>query len=186
MIGFERIRLVFRPGLGWVVVAAAIGLSVVGLLAISTAKPDYVEYEGIESVGRVALSGSDVSGGGGLGAVLSGQGKKQAVFLIVGLIAMVACSLPHHRRIVWLGYPMFVVVLLMLVVVLLPFMPRWLVPVRGGARRWFDFDVISFQPSELAKVAYVLSLACYLRYRKNYRTLRGLSAPLLITFLPWF
>jgi len=176
--------LVFRPGVGWVVIATAVGLSVVGVLAISTAKPDYFEYEGIESVGRVVLSGSDVSGGGGLGSVLSGQGKKQAVFLIVGLVAMMVCSLPHHRRIVWLGYPMLVVVLLMLVVVLLPFMPRWLVPVRGGARRWFDLGVVSFQPSELAKVAYVLSLACYLRYRENYRTLRGLLAPLLITFLP--
>jgi len=41
-----------------------------------------------------------------------------------------------------------------------------------------------FQPSELTKIAYVLALAQYLRYRENYRTVRGLSLPLLMTFVP--
>jgi len=43
MAGFKIMSLVFRPGVGWVVIATAVGLSVVGVLAISTAKPDYFE-----------------------------------------------------------------------------------------------------------------------------------------------
>jgi cell division protein FtsW (lipid II flippase) len=41
-----------------------------------------------------------------------------------------------------------------------------------------------FQPSELAKIAYILALAKYLRYRENYRTLAGLIPPALITLAP--
>ena len=34
------------------------------------------------------------------------------------------------------------------------------------------------------KIGYILALAWYLRYRKNYRTLRGLIPPAIITFVP--
>jgi cell division protein FtsW (lipid II flippase) len=44
--------------------------------------------------------------------------------------------------------------------------------------------VTDFQPSELAKIAYVLALASYLRYRSNYRRLTGLLLPLGLTFVP--
>ena len=43
---------------------------------------------------------------------------------------------------------------------------------------------IGLQPSELAKVAFVLALARYLMYRDNYRRLRGLLAPLGLTLVP--
>jgi len=58
------------------------------------------------------------------------------------------------------------------------------VPVRNGARRWFDLQLMHVQPSELAKIAYVLALAAWLRYRQNYRRVRGLLPPLLLTFIP--
>jgi len=65
-----------------------------------------------------------------------------------------------------------------------PFMPRSIVPVRNGARAWISLGSITLQPSEMAKVLFVLSMAWYLRYRRSYRTLRGLLVPFFIMFIP--
>jgi len=114
-----------------------------------------------------------------------GAATKQAAFVPVALIAMLLVMLPHYRRYVDIAYPAFAVMLVLLIILLLPFMPQSIVPVRNGARRWFDLQIgMLFQPSELMKIAYVTALAHYLRYRRNYRTIPGLLAPLLITFLP--
>jgi cell division protein FtsW (lipid II flippase) len=75
-------------------------------------------------------------------------------------------------------------VLAMLVFVLLPFVPEWIVRPRNGARRWINLYFTDFQPSELAKIAYIIALASYLRYRSNYRRFFGLLLPLTLTFIP--
>jgi cell division protein FtsW (lipid II flippase) len=41
-----------------------------------------------------------------------------------------------------------------------------------------------FQPSELAKLAYILALSHYLMHRRNYRRLTGLLIPFALTFIP--
>jgi cell division protein FtsW (lipid II flippase) len=61
--------------------------------------------------------------------------------------------------------------------------PQEIVRPRNGARRWINVG-IDFQPSELAKVAWVLFLALYLRGRTSHRRLLGLSVPFLITLVP--
>jgi rod shape determining protein RodA len=43
---------------------------------------------------------------------------------------------------------------------------------------------IRFEPSELTKLTFIMSLAYYLRYRKNYRTFRGLLAPFIMALVP--
>lgn len=60
----------------------------------------------------------------------------------------------------------------------------FLFPARYGAHRWVRFGAVGVQPSELAKIAYVLALARYLMYRDNYRRLRGLLWPLVLTLVP--
>lgn len=143
-----------RPNVGWVSLAAAVGLTLVGAAAISLVEP--------------------------------ATARRQLMFLPVALVAMLVTALPHHRRLVDYSYILLAITLAMLVVLLLPFMPESIVPVRNNARRWFNLQLagLSFQPSELTKITYVLALACYLRYRHNYRALRGLLPPLLLTFLP--
>jgi rod shape determining protein RodA len=55
----------------------------------------------------------------------------------------------------------------------------------NGARCWITFPGgVSFEPSELMKISYILVLARYLRFRDNYRTMRGLLTPFLLTLLP--
>jgi cell division protein FtsW (lipid II flippase) len=82
------------------------------------------------------------------------------------------------------SYPLLALVVGMLIFVLIPLVPEAIVRPRNGARRWINLGVTDFQPSELAKIAYVLALASYLRFRSNYRRLFGLLLPLGLTFVP--
>ncbi|MCB9847701.1 MAG: FtsW/RodA/SpoVE family cell cycle protein [Phycisphaeraceae bacterium] len=117
-------------------------------------------------------------------AGLGAYGKKQLALLVVALGAALFAAVPHYR-LIGRGIPaMIVAVLGALVLLLIPFVPEFLVTPRNGSRRWINLVVMDFQPSELAKVVYVLAIAYYLRYRKNYRTLRGLIPPAVITFVP--
>lgn len=55
-----------------------------------------------------------------------------------------------------------------------------------GARRWIDLGPARLQPSELMKVAVVIVLARYIRFRDDQRTLRGLAIPFLLVAVPMF
>ncbi|TVQ61396.1 MAG: rod shape-determining protein RodA [Phycisphaerales bacterium] len=132
----------------------------------------------------LGVSMIDMSGGSSSAEVLHPLAMRQAVFLGVGLMAGLACVLPHYRwlgRFAWIGYAATIALLIFL---LIPFVPSWLVAPRNGSRGWIDLGPASLQPSELAKVAYVLALAMYLRYRKNYRTFTGFIPPAIITVVP--
>ncbi|HTI51667.1 MAG TPA: FtsW/RodA/SpoVE family cell cycle protein, partial [Planctomycetaceae bacterium] len=60
----------------------------------------------------------------------------------------------------------------------------YLFPARWGSRRWIPLGIMYFQPSELAKLAYVVALSRYLMYRENFRSLSGLIAPFALTLVP--
>lgn len=173
----ELIRPLLSWHPGWLAVFAAIGLTVIGILAIDTATTRPVEVDPIRMVD------AEVSGDAAIVWTHTLM-KKQMVFLPIALVAMVIAAIPHHRKIAIWSYPIMLVSLVMLVIILIPFMPRSVVPVINGARRWFDLQVILFQPSEVAKIAFVLALAYYLRYRENYRTFKGLLIPLCLSFIP--
>ena len=109
---------------------------------------------------------------------VAGYARKQAVFAGVGLVGFFAAAGVHYRRVGGVSYWLFAGTLGLLgVVFLLP-------PVRG-CHRWIPVaGQIKFQPSELAKLTFIIALAWYLRYRKSYRRLVGLIVPLAITLLP--
>jgi rod shape determining protein RodA len=122
-------------------------------------------------------------------ADLSGLWKKQVVFAAVGVLGFIGANLLNYRRFGAASYWMYAVVLLLLAVLLLdiivdiPF-----VPVINGTRRWIKVPIagrsVSLQPSEFCKLAYILALAWYLRYRSNYRNFRALVGPFVLTLLP--
>jgi cell division protein FtsW (lipid II flippase) len=60
----------------------------------------------------------------------------------------------------------------------------YLMPVKQGAQRWIPLGFMDFQPSEMAKLAYMMALAQYLMHRKNYRRLTGLLVPFVLTLVP--
>jgi rod shape determining protein RodA len=102
---------------------------------------------------------------------------RQFLWAIIGLVAMLfAACVPYRTFKPW-SVPLFALSLVLLVVV------YWM-PARNGSQRWIPLGVVDVQPSELAKLAYIMALAHYLMYRSNYRRLTGLIVPFLLTLLP--
>src|SRR5262249_44756081 len=60
----------------------------------------------------------------------------------------------------------------------------YLFPPVNGAQRWIRLGSLGLQPSEFAKVAFVLALARYLMHRENHRRLPGFLMPLALTLAP--
>ncbi|MEM8875650.1 MAG: FtsW/RodA/SpoVE family cell cycle protein [Planctomycetota bacterium] len=110
--------------------------------------------------------------------------SKQTQWVPLALIVMVLFMLPSARLLGAIAYPGFVFCLILLVFVILPFVPRGLVPRINGATSWINLGLMNFQPSEAARVFFVLSLAWYLRFRENHRTLLGLLVPFGIMLVP--
>ncbi len=119
-----------------------------------------------------------------VGMDLAAPAWKQVVFAIIGLLAATLVALPHHRLVGLLAWPALIAVVGLLVFLLIPAVPSFLVTPRNGARAWINLGPIDFQPSELAKVVFVLVIARYLRRRSSHRSLRGLIVPGIITAVP--
>jgi cell division protein FtsW (lipid II flippase) len=150
-----------RLGPAWLTLAASLALSLLGVYAIDVA-------------------GAARAPGAALGALAG----KQLVYLAAGVLACVAVTLPGHRLLGRASWALFAVALAMLVFLLIPFVPTSIVRPRNGARGWIDLGPVDLQPSELAKIAWTLALAWYLRFKETHRTLVGLLPPALITGLP--
>lgn len=105
-------------------------------------------------------------------------------WLPVGIAALIFALIPAPRWIGHMAYPVMAVSILLLAFVIMPGVPRSIVPVRNGSTAWINLGFMSFQPSEMAKVGFVLALAWYLRYRENHRSLFGLLVPFAIMFVP--
>ena len=84
--------------------------------------------------------------------------KRQLEWLVLGLVLCVAATaLDYHQWLKKFAWPIFLVSVILLVLVLSPHIGRKI----NGARRWFDFHGLRYQPSELAKLALVIILAWY-------------------------
>jgi cell division protein FtsW (lipid II flippase) len=102
---------------------------------------------------------------------------QQLVWSLLAMTVVVVTALPSYRALCRWSYAIFAVSLGLLVLV-------YLFPPINGARRWIRLGPLGLQPSEFAKVAYVLALAHYLMYRANYRRFVGLLIPLGLTAVP--
>ncbi len=102
---------------------------------------------------------------------------KQLGWFGIGFAVMVVVLLPDYRVTENFAYVVYAVVCLLLLAVLLQGRSA------GGARRWLVVGALSFQPSEIAKLATVLCLARYLSTKapKDGYTLRSLFRPLNIS-----
>ena len=118
---------------------------------------------------------------------LSGYYKKQLAFAGVGFICLLIVNLFSYERLGPLAYALYGVMLLLLAIILIDKMGIMTIPFvkdRQGIHRWikigFGFQI---QPSEFCKVAFILALAWYLRFRSNYRKFLGLIGPFALTLL---
>ena len=123
-------------------------------------------------LGWIALARCDELFGGNVPYL-----RQQIVWSILGFSAMLGVSTFNYRVLCRLSYWLFGLSLLLLLAV-------YRFPAINGAHRWIRIGPVGLQPSEFAKVAFVLALARYLMYRENYRRLGGLLLPLVISMVP--
>jgi len=105
--------------------------------------------------------------------------KKQAVWAVLGLLAMVWAVTWDLKRFQRATPMLFLVSLFLLLLVLVPGIGIKI----NGARRWLRLFGLSFQPAELAKLAVVLFLASYFARRQDRLDsfLDGFLPPLMMT-----
>lgn len=144
----------------WICVGCALALSLIGVVAI------------------------DLASAATPHAGLTPLAARQGVFVLVGVGSALVIALPHWRYVGLVAVPVFVVMVGLLVFLLVPAVPAWLVTPRNGTRGWINLRVVDFQPAEVAKIAYVLVIARYLRYRQEHRRFLGLVPLGLLTAIP--
>ena len=113
---------------------------------------------------------------------------KQLVRVLLGLaIGLVMLRIGYYN----LGRYAYLIFFAVLILLVPLFVARLtgnefggLFPRRNGAFRWINLPGFPLQPSELMKVAFVLALAWYLRYRSNYRRFFGLLIPIAASSIP--
>jgi len=125
---------------------------------------------------------------------LSNLWKRQVMFAGVAIVGFIVVNAFNYRRFGAASYWIYALVLLLLGVLLLDkFVDIGIgnvltVPQKRGTRRWIELAIagysITLQPSEICKLAYILALAWYLRYRSNYDNLSSLIGPFVLTLLP--
>jgi cell division protein FtsW (lipid II flippase) len=113
------------------------------------------------------------------------DGVKQLIYLAVALGCMFAFQAVNYLLIGRWAWPFYVFSLLLVVYTVvgsklsLPFVNS-----HKGVFAWISIGPISLEPSELTKIAFILVVAKYLRYRSNYRTVLGLLAPFALALIP--
>ena len=104
--------------------------------------------------------------------------KRHLSFLFIGVFLTFLFMSVDYRKLKRSARPLLILSILLLVLVLIPGIGREI----AGARRWFRFKLISFQPSELANIAIIIYIADFIFRKDNYiRTfLHGFLPPMLI------
>jgi rod shape determining protein RodA len=141
----------------WLLVACALAISAIGIAFIYSASI------------RLSQDTGDWAA--------SDQPLRQALWLAVGLLALLFVIVPNYTVLMHFSYPLYVLGFLMLV-------GLFFAPPYHLVHRWYRVAGTLFQPSEFMKVILILALSRYLMYRENYRRLSGLIGPFLLTFVP--
>ena len=97
--------------------------------------------------------------------------KRQALYALVGLVALVLLSRTDFRKLRHVGGPILALALFLLVAVLIVGTSI------NGAKRWIPLGAFSFQPSELAKLGLALWLSARLARKPAPRSLGELGKP---------
>jgi cell division protein FtsW len=98
--------------------------------------------------------------------------KRQALYAVAGVLALVLLSRTDYRRLRHVAGPLLLASFVLLVAVLA------IGTAVNGARRWIPLGTLTFQPSELAKVALALWTAGLLARRPAPETLGDLVRPI--------
>ena len=125
----------------------------------------------LAALGLAGISRGDQLVGSGL------HFHRQLIWMALAVPALIMAAWVPYRSLRPASYLLFGVTTLLLLVV-------FLMPAHHGARRWIPMGIFDMQPSELAKLTYILALSHYLMFRRNFRHFLGLFIPFLLTLVP--
>ncbi|MDD3000323.1 MAG: putative lipid II flippase FtsW [Candidatus Riflebacteria bacterium] len=105
--------------------------------------------------------------------------KRQLIWVCVGLLGMLGFSVIPYTKLEKVTVPMLAISIILLILILIPGVARDI----GGAKRWLRFGGFGFQPSEFAKMCFVLYMAhsISLRQEKIKSFTQGMLPDLLVT-----
>jgi rod shape determining protein RodA len=107
------------------------------------------------------------------------RAAKQQIWLLIGGGVVLLALLPHYNVFGRIAYVLYGLTILLLIGV-------FFAPAVKETHRWFVLPGgTNVQPSELAKISFVLVLAWHLRFAKNIRTLEGLVWPFILALIPF-
>lgn len=184
-------RLLKLTRLGWGVALPVAFLATVGLACIHATDRSRDQTPGVASGGPPAYT--DV---GWLTRAYEAVGPltaKQIAFMATGVVLLLLVLGPSYQKLGRWAYPFYGLAIFLLLLLAgghfldrlgLPSLP--FVPERRNTFRWIGLGPFQIQPSEFMKVALVLALARYLRFRSSYRSWPGLIPPFLLTVAPMF
>lgn len=89
--------------------------------------------------------------------------NRHLLFLSIGFVLMIGSMVIDYRRLRPWVKPLIILSLVFLVIVLIPGIGK----ASFGARRWFKIGSLSFQPSELAKLVFLVYAADFLARKKG-------------------
>jgi rod shape determining protein RodA len=105
--------------------------------------------------------------------------KKQAIFMVIGLVVMAAVAAIDYRRYRDLAAPIYVLcVLALLAVYAVGHKSR-------GAQAWFQFGSYQLEPSEFVKIGFIVALATYCAAAKGHIRARALVVVLVLAAIPF-
>lgn len=134
------------------------------------------------------LASVAVLAGIGLLTIAATQPEKaasQIAFLAIAFLCMAVFQTVNYRRLGRWSLPFYLGSIALIAFTLIGSkMGLSVVPRINGAANWIRIGPVSLQPAELMKVSFIMLLARYLRFRENYRTIKGLIPPLLLALLP--
>lgn len=123
------------------------------------------------AVGMTGIArGDDLVDGGDLA-------QRQGVWIVLAMLGLLAATVLPYRSLRRGAYLWFAASVALLVVV-------FLFPERNGARRWIPTPIMHFQPSEMAKLCFIVALAQYLTFHEHLRRIRGLVVPFIMALVP--
>jgi len=105
--------------------------------------------------------------------------ERQAIYFLLGAVAMVVLALVDYQRIAHFAYFIYGASLLGLLAVLTPVGSSQL-----GSQRWFQLGPIQVQPSEFAPIGVIFGIAAYVANREDPIDLRGVITILLMGGIP--
>jgi len=141
----------------WMLLALAIGVTVLGIVNLYSAT--YVGHQGTER----------------------GVYLKQALWMGLGLVALLVMLVPDYRTFERAAYPIYWASVALLVAVL------FIGTIAKGSQRWLAFGPVTIQPSELAKLGVVIALARFFHHNKaqDGYGLLALVRPLALVGIPF-